>query len=155
MNPEDSTFREDVARRIGEGLTPEMAGASRRRFAILQAIFVLVLAVDIAGEVSSQGPSSWRAVVSSVLLVLIVVLSLRRWRRFSPRPGRSIGEDGLDTVVRRSRRCEACAAIVLPGESECPDCGGLNRPRVMLAFGILFGVLMVIVSLLRGGFFRG
>ena len=56
-------------------------------------------------------------------------------------------------VASKSQRCARCQGVILPEESECPQCGMLRHPRWALAFGIAFGIGMTALALWRIGFF--
>jgi len=155
MGPEDPTFRDDLGRRVAEGLTPEMSGASRRRFALLQGAIILGLGLIFVSTLAVKGPASAQTLLSTTALVVVVTATVWRYRRLSPQPGHSFSDGELSAVANRSYRCTTCRTIVLPGETECPQCGGLKHPRWALAFGIMFGVAMTALALWRAGGFGG
>jgi hypothetical protein len=154
MGVADPAFREDLQRRVADGLTSEMAVASRGRFAILQVAIVLALALDVAFTLP-EGATSARSIVSMAAIVVVVGATAWRYRRFSPRPGHTVSEDELAALAAQSYRCGGCQTVVLPEEAECPRCGALRHPRRTLAFGIAFGIAMTMLALWRAGLLGG
>ena len=146
----DPAFREDLRRRVADGITPEMAGASRGRFAILQGTILLALVLDVAFALPERAASA-RSIFSMAAMAVVVGATVWRYGRFSPRAGHAVSEDELAALAARSYRCARCQAVVLPEEEECPQCGSLRQPRRALAFGIVFGISMTMLALWRAG----
>jgi len=154
MGVADLAFQADLQRRVAEGLTPEMAVASRARFAILQVAILLALGLDVAFAFPG-GATSARSILSMAAIVVVLGAMARRYRRFSPRPGHAVSEGELAAIAARSYRCGGCQTVVLPEEADCPRCGALRHPRRALAFGIVFGVGMTMLALWRAGLLGG
>ena len=150
MAAEDPTFRDDLRRRIAQGRTPEMASASRTRFALLQGLVILALGIDWLAALRSGPAQAW---VSGLLLILAVAATAWRYGHFSPEGGLAVTDDELASLSASSYRCDTCRAVVLPTESECPQCGALKHPHWALAFGIAFGLAMTGWCLWRAGLF--
>lgn len=106
MGAEDPTFRDDLGRRVAEGLTPEMSGASRRRFALLQGAIILALGLILVSTLAAKGPTSAQTLLSITALVVVVTATVWRYRRFSPRPGHVSKDGELSAVANRSYRCD-------------------------------------------------
>jgi hypothetical protein len=150
MAAEDPTFRDDLRRRVAQGRTPEMASASRTRFVLLQGLVILALGIDWLSALRSRPAQAW---VSGLVLILLVAAAAWRYGRFSPEGGLAVTDDELASLSARSYRCGTCRTVVLPAESECPQCGALKHPHRTLAFGIAFGLAMTGWCLWRAGLF--
>jgi hypothetical protein len=153
MAGEDAAFTRDVERRVAEGVTREMALASLRRHLVLLGAFALAFGMDIAAWRGGHGTLTPSAGLPTLLLLALVGAAVWRFIRWAPRPGGALPADELGSIAARSYRCGTCGTTVLPGETECPLCGGVRHPRWALAFGIFFGLGMVVLVLWSSGFF--
>jgi hypothetical protein len=151
MGVQDPTLKDDVRRRVAMGLTPEMAAASRKRFALLQGTVILALALNLISTLNQGGAMSVGALLSIVALAVVVVAAAWRYWRLSPRPGQTPSDSDVDALLGHSYRCARCNTVVLPAETECPQCGAVKHPRWTLAFGIVFGFAMFALALWRAG----
>jgi hypothetical protein len=140
---------------VAQGITREMAAASRRRYVLMQGLLVLVLGMDLALGRGASAEAPNRVWPLASLLAVLVAASVWRFIRWSPRPGRSVSQEELAELARGSHRCAHCQTVLLPGESEYPSCGAMRHPGWALGFGLLFGLAMVLIALWRIGLLTG
>jgi hypothetical protein len=153
MPDPDPNFRDDVRRRAEEGLTTRMVSASRNRFTALHGLTVLALSISCCEDFDRAGPTSMRTVISSALLLVVLGLTIWRYRGFSPSAGKVLSESEHTAALDRSYRCARCGTVVLPEENECPRCGSVRDPWSTLGVGILLGLAMTTWALWRAGLF--
>jgi hypothetical protein len=151
VNQQDSAFVKDVESRVAAGITREMVLSARRRFLLQQGLVILALATSLAIHLGGSGRSTGRVRVAAVLMIIVVAVSVWRLTRFAPRPGRVLGHEELTKLAAGCYRCVECHTVVLPEETDCPACGAVKNPRWAMAFGLMFGLALLLLALWRTG----
>lgn len=105
MNGADPTFTEDLRSRVEQGVTPEMAAASRRRFLVLESCAIAALLLSLGEGLGQSVPlSSPRMLASIGLLLLLLGVVVHRYLRLAPQPGRTASDDELAAAASKSPR---------------------------------------------------